>query len=285
MRSNLKKIQKYSKLYIELHEKIFNVQVKCMQHLVAVLPFQKLNSIDINDRLINKNPILNSEQLLLDDKSLEYIFDYIFPVIKQYSYRYKEQLLRLEDLNDKRRFSLKKLVLALINKDKQFFEEIAQKYDISPLMLEMLSELIAAPYLELSAEYFTKKLTKFHWREPFCPVCGSIPSMAKINEQNKEKTLWCRFCDTTWTFYDKVCPHCLNENIESQKFIFPPNNEPFRIEACNKCNNYLKTVDDLISSDKINFSVINVATYYLDLLAKKYGYNLNNYFKYYFGSN
>ena len=275
-------LQKYSKLYFEFHEKLFNVQVKCMQHLVAVLPFQKLNSIDVTARLSEKKPILDSEQLLIDDKNLEYIFDYILPVLKKYSYRRKEQLLRLEELNDKRRFSLKLLVLALINKDKRIFKDISNRYDISPQILEMVAELIASPYFELSAEYFTKKLSKIYWREPFCPVCGNLPSMAKINEQNKTKTLWCRFCDTTWTFYDKVCPYCLNDNIESQKFIFSSNRKPFRIEACNNCKNYLKTIDDLMTHEETNFSVINIATYYLDLLAKKHGYNLNSYFKFYF---
>ncbi|MBC8183223.1 formate dehydrogenase accessory protein FdhE [candidate division KSB1 bacterium] len=285
MSNKIKNMQQFSKLYIEFHEKIFNVQVKCMQHLVAVLPFQKLNSIDIAARLSTKQPILNNDQLLIDDKNLEPIFDSIFPVLKQYSYRNKEQLLRLEELNDRRKFSLKQLVLGLINNHNELIDEIAQKFDISNQVLELVGELIAVPYLELSAEYFTKKLSKFHWREPFCPVCGNKPSMAKIDEQDRVKTLWCRFCDTNWTFFDKVCPHCLNDNIETQTFIFPSNNKPFRIEACDKCKNYLKTVDGRASWGEINFSVTNVATYYLDLLAKKHGYNLNNYFKFYFESN
>ena len=277
-------MRRFSKFYIEFHEKIFNVQLKCMQHLVAVLPFKKLSSIDIAARLSAKKPILNNNQLLIDDKNLETIFDNIFPVLKEYSFRNKKQLLKLEELNDKRRFSLKQLVLGLISNDKHFITDIAQRYDISPQILELVGELIAAPFLELSAEYFTKTLSKFHWREPFCPVCGNMPSMAKINEQNRVKILWCRFCDTTWTFFDKVCPYCMNENIETQKFIFPSNNKPVRIEACDKCQNYLKTIDGSIVLGEINFSVTNVATYYLDLLAKKHGYNLNNYFKFYFES-
>ena len=275
-------LQKFSKLYLEFHEKIFNVQVKCMQHLVAVLPFKKLSSIDAAARLTQKKPILDSENLLLDDKNLELIFDYIFPILKKYSYRKKEQILRLEELNDKRRFSLKQLVLALINNDHQIFVDISNRFDISVQVLEMIAELIASPYFELSAEYFTKKLSKIHWREPFCPVCGNMPSLAKINEQHQTKTLWCRFCDTTWLFYDKVCPHCMNDKIELQKFIFPSNRRPLRIEACDKCKNYLKTIVDMRPFEETNFSVVNVATYHLDLLAKKHGYNLNSYFKFYF---
>ena len=66
-----------------------------MQHLIAVLPFQKLNSIDAVVRLTQKKPILDSEQLLLDEKNIEYILVYIFPVLKKYSYRKKEEILRL----------------------------------------------------------------------------------------------------------------------------------------------------------------------------------------------
>ena len=280
-----KNVNRFSKFYIELHEKILNVQLKSMQHLVAVLPFQKLNSIDISARLANKMPILSNEQILIDDKNLETIFDNIFPILKKYSSHYKEQFLYLEELNDRRKFSLKLLVMGLVNKDKQTINDLALKFNISRQILELVSELIAAPYLELSAEYFTKKLSKYHWREPFCPVCGNLPSMAKINEQDQVKTLWCRFCDTTWTFFDKVCPYCMNAEVESQKFIFISNGKPLRIEACDRCKNYLKIIDGRIAMGEINFSVVNIATFYLDLLAKSHGYNLNNYFKLYFESN
>ena len=285
MRSNPKKMQQFSKFYIEFHEKIFNVQVKCMQHLIAVLPFQKLNSIDVAARLANKQSILDKNELLIDDKNLEPIFDSIFPVLNNYSHRNNAQLLKLEELNDRRKFSLKQLVLGLLNNHDELIDEIAQKFNISKQILELVGELIAVPYLELSAEYFTKKLSKFHWREPFCPVCGNEPSMAKIDEQDSVKTLWCRFCDTTWTFFDKVCPYCRNDNINTQTFIFPANISGYRIESCNECKNYLKTVDDRVSIDEINFSVTNIATFYLDLLAKKHGYNLDKYFKFYFEAN
>ena len=282
MENIINNLQRFSKFYIDFHEKIFSVHVKCMQHLVAALPFQKLNRIDIAERLEQKKPILNPTNLNIENKDLEQLFDFVLPVIKKYSYLRKEELVRLEELNDKRRFSLKHLFSALLVNNRQVFKDFANKYDISSLLLEMVTELIAVPYFELSAEFFAKKLSKFHWHEPFCPICGSQPAMAKINEQNHSKILWCRRCNATWQFYDKICPFCLNDQIESQKFIFLSNRKPYRIEACDKCNNYLKAVDNLIFFDPGNFSVINIATYYLDILAKYYGYQLNDYFRFYF---
>ncbi len=285
MSNDQKSVNRFSKNYIEFHERIFNVQLKCMQHLIAVLPFQKLNSIDVIARLSNKLPLLSSEEILIEDKNLETIFDFIFPILKKYSFHHRDQFAKLEELNDRRKFSLKVLVLWLVNHDKHTIENLAQKLHVSSQILELVGELIGGPYLELSAEYFTKKLSQFHWREPFCPICGNLPSMAKTSERDNVKTLWCRFCDTSWTFFDKICPFCMNANGETQKIIFLPNGRPFRIEACDKCKNYLKTVDSRMAMEEINFSVVNIATYYLDLLAKRHGYHLNSYFKFYFDAN
>ncbi|HDP98745.1 MAG TPA: formate dehydrogenase accessory protein FdhE [bacterium] len=282
MDKSLQNLQQFSNFYIDFHEKIFNTHVKCMQHLFAAIPFQKFNKIDIAEKIKHRQPILNPQQLIIEEKDLEQLFDFVYPVVKQYLHLRKKEVSRLGELNDKRKFSLKELLIALINKDTQTFDNFSKKLAVPSLLLEMITELISAPYFELVAEFFSKKLSKFQWCEPFCPICGGIPSMAQINEQTGLKILWCRRCNNPWTFTDKICPHCMNSEIKSQSFIFLTNFKPYRIEACNKCNNYLKTIDNLIQFNQVNFSVVNIATYYLDLLAKNYGYQLNNYVRFYF---
>ena len=267
-------------MYLEFHEKIFKIHVKCMQHLVAVIPFQELNQIDFAEKLDSKKPIIDADNLIISEKDLEKVFDQIFPLIKKYSYRQKGQVQRFEELYDRRRIALLDIVRALISRNNGLFTEISSKYDISPLLLERVAELIISPYFELCAELFNKKLSQQEWKSEYCPICGFQPSMALVNEQYNTRQLWCRFCDTTWSFQEMVCPFCLNDDPKHTKLIFPPN-KSFRIDACTKCNNYIKTVDELITQDKQNLSVKNVATYYLDLLALKFGFNVQNYFKFY----
>ncbi len=282
MADNLTKLHRFSKFYIEFHENIFNTHVKCMQHLVAALPLQKFSNMDVSARLSQRKPILDAKNLIIEEKDLEKIFDFVFPVIKKYFSKRKKPLLKLEDLADKRRFSLKQLVAAMVGKDEKFFMEIAEKHGLSQQLLEIVIELISVPYFELIAEYFNKQLAEIHYREPVCPVCGNSPALAKINEQKKTKLLWCRLCDTTWTFYDKICPYCLNDKIEEQKFIFPADKKPFRIEACNRCNRYMKTINGSFITSSLNYSVINISSYYLDILAKYYGFKLDSYIEFYF---
>ncbi len=275
------KTRRFYDMYLEFHEKIFETHVKCMQRLIAVLPFQQLNQIDIAERINQQKPILHASNLIIGDKELEDIFDDIFPIVKEFSYRQKESLLRLEELNDRRKISIKELVIAQVFGDKQKFSEIAEKYDVPATLLQRIFEFVASPFLELCAEFFTKKLSSFDWNQPFCPICGNKPSMARVNDQANTRFLWCRFCDTNWQFQDMVCPFCDCHDLRTIKIIFPSDRKPFRIDACDSCKNYVKTVDELIADKKFNITVSYVETLYLDFLAKHCGYQLPNHFKFY----
>lgn len=284
MSENLIGSKKFYETYLEFHEKIFTNHVKCMHHLVAVLPFEKLNQIDITTQLNKNKPILNEDNLIIEEKDLEYIFDLIFPTFKKYFYRGKEQILRLEELNDKRKISLGKLIIAQVVGDKNPFIEISKKFDVPIILLEKVVEFVCTPYLELCAEFFNKKLAKYNWKQPFCPICGNIPTMALVNENKSKRDLWCRFCDTTWSFHEMVCPYCLNDDLMTQKIIFYSDKKPFRIDACDKCNYYIKTINEVILQQELHFSVKNVETFYLDILAKYLGYNTPDYIRYYLES-
>lgn len=276
--------KKFYETYLEFHEKIFTSHVKCMHHLVAVLPFDKLSLVDVAAQFSQNKPILNEQNLIIEEKDLQYIFDIIFPIFKKYFYRRKEQLLRLEELNDRRKISLTRLIIAPVVGDKGPFNEISKKYDVPVILLEKVVEFISSPYLELCAEFFNKKLAKYNWKQPVCPICGNIPAMAMVNEKKSQRDLWCRFCDTTWSFYETACPFCRHQDFATQKIIIYSDKKSIRIDACNKCNNYIKTINEIMLQQKLNFSVKNVETFYLDILARNLNYNTPNHIKYYLES-
>lgn len=284
MSNNIVGSRSFYDIYLEFHEQIFTNHVKCMHHLVAVLPFEHLNQSDIDARLSQNKPILGQDNFIIEGKDLEYIFDLIFPTFKKYFTRQAEPIARLEELYDKRKLPLKQLCIAQLVRDKKPFLEVSRKYDVPDLLLEKVIEFISAPYLELCAEFYNKKLAKFDWRQPFCPICGNIPTMAIVNDKSGQRQLWCRCCDTIWSFHEMVCPFCSNRDSASQKVIFHSDRKPMRIDACDQCHNYIKTIDELIAPQKIHISVKNVETFYLDLLAKKLGYNVPGYIKYFLES-
>ena len=282
MQHRLDNVQRFSNFYIDFHEKLFNVHVKCMQLLSAGLPFHKFNKINISERISVGKPILNSEFLSqINEEVIDQLFDLVYPVFQEYAYWKKEELTRLSELNDRRRFLLRDFMIALLCRDDDKFQQFSDDYHISIQFLKIFTELTSSPFLELCAETFSQKMTKLHWNESFCPICGSQPAMAAIDEKQKRKTLWCRRCNTTWQFSVDVCPFCHNSNVKTQKYLFLSNNKPYRVDACDNCGNYLKTLNQSFLSNKVDFSVVNIVTYYLDLLAKFMGYKLNEYLSFY----
>lgn len=267
--------------YVEFHEQLFKVHVRCMEHLLAVVPFDKLNQIDIAGRLSQQRPVLSNHDFIVDEKALEDVFDLTFPIIKQYSYRHKESILRLGELYDKRKISLSELVLTLLSGDASKVRGVSEQYDIPAVLMQQVIELVGAPYVELCAEFFNKKISRFEWHEPICPICGNQPAMARVNEQNQSRWLWCRYCDTTWSFPEMTCPFCLNQDRKNLQLIFASDKRPVRIDACNNCNRYLKTIDEMIDPEPVNMSVRYVATFHLDLLAQGCGYHLPDHFQFY----
>jgi len=261
--------------YLSFHEDLFKVQLKNMQRLVAVVSFKKLNQIDVDENIRSAQPIITPQNLLIEEKELEEIFDEILPVIQKF-YNNNKDIKRLEDLNDKRKFSLKELLQNILTRDDKFWQQLSKDLKLSQKLLIKVGEFISTPYLELCAEYFNKKLQQYKWDQPICPICGYPPVMALFNSDKNERTLWCHLCDTEWKFNSHLCPFCLNDDLKQVKYIFPPDQSPNRIDACDKCKHYIKTIDDELNPKKTNFSVDYLATYYLDLIAIQKGYIIAN---------
>ncbi|NOZ60669.1 MAG: formate dehydrogenase accessory protein FdhE [Calditrichaeota bacterium] len=283
MQNRSNNVQRFSRFYIDFHEKLFNVHVKCMRLLSAAVSFQKLNRIDVSARLSQRKPILHEALFQnIDEGAIDQLFDLVFPVFREFAYWRKEELLRLRELNDRRRFSLKKFIIALLSNDAATFSSFSKDYDISVQFTKIFTELVSAPFFELSAETFSHRIEQSHWNEAICPVCGSQPAFSEIDEQREIRTLWCRRCNTTWHYSVDKCPFCLNDDPQKQKLLFLSDRKPYRVEACDQCGQYLKTVNHSFLTNKIDFSVTNIATYYLDILAKHLGYELNDYLSFYF---
>ena len=283
MQNQSDNVQRFSRFYIDFHERLFNTHVKCMHLLSAAVPFQKFNKIDVSAKLLQHQPILKDNLFQdIDDGAFEQLFDLVFPVLREFAYWKKEELLRLQELNDRRRFSLKKFMIALIANDDKKFASFSKSYDITVKFLKIFTELVRAPFFELSAETFSERIEHTRWNEPTCPVCGSTPAFSEIDEQQEVRTLWCRRCNSTWQFSADKCPFCLTHDPKQKKLLFLSDGKPYRIEACDNCGHYLKTVNHSFLTNKIDFSVANIATYSLDILAKHLGYQLNDYLSFYF---
>ncbi|MBC2715871.1 MAG: formate dehydrogenase accessory protein FdhE [Desulfobacteraceae bacterium] len=175
---------------------------------------------------------------------------------------------------------------ALINqKEKLNFETLFNEYlhNESSLPRNTLLEFLINQTLNLVLETYADHL-KHHikfdkWENGFCPVCGEHPAMAALKVDTGERILICPACASEWHFQRTKCPFCKNQDQQQLSYLFVENDDKYRIELCDECRQYLKTIDlrkvtpNIITD--IDYEIENIVTLHLDIIARDKGF-INN---------
>lgn len=106
-----------------------------------------------------------------------------------------------------------------------------------------------------------------------CPVCGARPQVAVLRPEGEggKRFLVCSFCATEWEFRRILCPVCGERNHKKLPRYSVEDVPSVRVEACDTCKYYLKSVD--MTVDGLAVPVVDeVATSALDLWAMEQGF-------------
>ena len=106
-----------------------------------------------------------------------------------------------------------------------------------------------------------------------CPICESLPQMAVIRQEGDggKRLLLCSLCHQPWEFRRVLCPSCGEENHERLPRYTAEGFSGVRVEACDTCHCYLKSVD--LTVDGLAVPLVDeIATAPLDLWAVERGY-------------
>jgi FdhE protein len=68
------------------------------------------------------------------------------------------------------------------------------------------------------------------------------------------------------------CPFCGNEEQQTLAYFSIEGEERYRVDVCNECKRYIKTVDFRETREEANLDVEDIATLHLDMLANEEGY-------------
>ncbi len=141
-------------------------------------------------------------------------------------------------------------------------------------LIDLFTEESLRPELEIIAEKYREIVEKSNWSEGYCPVCGKEPKIGEIrDEEEGRRYLFCHQCGSKWHFHRIKCPFCGNEEQHSLAYFEVEGEERYRVDVCNKCRRYIKTVELPKSSEEPNLDVEDIATLHLDMIAYDEGYN------------
>ena len=155
------------------------------------------------------------------------------------------------------------LAEAVLNETAESVEKTAAHLDVPVQVLLFAFSFMLGPVLralvELSPHGDGKEApwnVEGTWRQGYCPVCGSGPSIAYLDrpvfdEKNAflaggggKKHLHCSLCGTDWTFRRGACPFCGEEGAGVMEILKEAGNAlGERLDWCTRCKTYCPTVD------------------------------------------
>ncbi len=176
------------------------------------------------------------------------------------------------DALHKGRLEASVLFSKILSEDDTYFDEVAQELEIERNILVFFAYTSITPSVCLCAEQLATYLDKdTPWNKGYCPICGSLPDLSIFRGEG-ERSLICSFCSYEWKALRIYCPFCDNRDQKTLHYFFSEEEKNYRVEVCDKCHKYIKTVDTRKMDYPVYPFVEQISTLHLDMLAKEQGF-------------
>lgn len=255
----------------ELNEilKFYESTLKAQQH-VKVL-FKPDLSIFNKDLCSSRNseglPLLRAEDIEIDQDLVNKILEDIYRIIRNQRGEAVPAYFDSSSLADQQKVLIKGLV-----EDGIILERLACDLKIDYPVFYFLINHAFSPFISKYGEKLGEFVDTSNWLRGNCPVCGKEPLVVRLEEETGRRWLFCSLCHSEWLFKRLVCPFCENNDQESLRYFFVENEQAHRIDVCEKCKRYIKTIDCRKIDSGVNLFVENLSTLVLDIVADKEGY-------------
>ena len=213
--------------------------------------------------------LLQREDFPLDTEASVTLFQTLCQIGKDANPYMAEQVKKIEEILDTKKIDLKELLKQGIKE--QRFEQIADEFGLDKKVFLFLIQTSAKPSIEAGVDQLRSELDPETWLKGYCPICGSLPSLGLLKDEVGKRYLLCSYCGYQWRIDRLVCPFCNNKEHQSLHYLFAEGEEAYRIDLCEKCHQYMKTID-LRKIEESDPSLEDLATLHLDVLASQKGY-------------
>lgn len=213
--------------------------------------------------------LIQKEDFPLDMESSVRLFETLCQLGGKANPHMAAQIKKIKEAVHNKKIDLKKW-LAGGSKERQIEEEV-EELGLDRNVFLFLIQGSIRPSIEAGVEQLRKELDAETWLKGYCPLCGSLPALSLLKEEVGKRYLLCSYCGYQWRMDRISCPFCKNKDQESLHYFFGEGEETHRIDLCDKCHQYIKTIDarNLQESDPV---LEDLSTLHLDLLASQKGY-------------
>ena len=255
---------------LDFYSRVYTAQEKSRSSV-------KIDPIVIPDALLelkreNAMPMADPKDFVIDIENSESLLLKICSLAIDLAPGFSDSAVRIKQAIADRTLPMEELFPALLEKETEKIDSLADRLDISQEPLVLFGYLSMVPSLEANAEQLESYLEPDHIHQKgYCPICGGLPELALFNEDGK-RVLKCSFCNHRWQTARMGCVFCSNTDKELQQYFYSKEEEEYRVDLCDHCQTYIKVVDMRKLNRSFHPGLEMMATLHLDMKARKIGY-------------
>jgi FdhE protein len=220
---------------IELHCELLEAQA----HAEVSAGRPPLSGEEAGARLQQGHPLLAPEHLVADDQALAGLFDQMGRIVAERRPELAEALARIRGWLDERRDQIGALAVEYLREGRV---REGEGSGLDGYLLTFIFINALRPFLRAQAQALAPWVDDSVWYRGRCPICGGEPDVAALERGSGQRRLLCSRCDSEWAFRRVGCPFCGNDDPH-QLAYYPSDDEVYRLNVCEKCHRYLKTID------------------------------------------
>ncbi len=260
------------------HKQVLEFLKEVVTEQFKIKPEIETHPVPMDEALVQKKtaegfPLVNKGDLVLDVGSATILFKALCTVLKR-NHKVSGDVAKIEQLISGAELNVEELFQETAAGNGEFVASLSERLNLRADILSFLAENSLRPNFEAYARELEGHVDQESWWRAYCPICGSEPVMAELVGRERKRFLVCSCCGYEWRFKRIQCPFCENEERRQFKYFFTEEGDrAYRVETCQKCKKYIKTVDTEALNDAFMPLVEDVGTLYLDVVAKKEGYS------------
>lgn len=261
----------------EVYKSVMAVQLRYLDKIEVSV---NMSPEEMKDCFRQETYLLSKQKPVFDNALFKELMESIAGAILEASPDAPEALQSLNTLEEFNEDNLEAFLQQVMFFNKQELEAYIEEIEIDK-RATLDSEIIAfvifmslSPFLTRMMKQAEEEVGFSLWRQGYCPVCGQVAVMAKLNSEDGSRVLECWLCHAQWVFPRLECPYCDNKEQKKLRFFYVPGDKSRQVHVCEECKSYLKTIDAKSMQKDVLLDLEAIATGQLDLLAEKEGYHL-----------
>lgn len=254
---------------LEFYGALLKEQLKAKERFeVEVLPVEKGTASQKGETF----PLLLGNDIPGDFEDARKLFRSLCRMAKKQNQTLQQGVEKIEKAIRGRRIDLDRLLKEMTLSETPYVDDVSSSLGLSLDILMFLGRASIQPFLEKVALHLGEQHEHREWNKGACPICGSPPIISELSGEQGKRMWICSVCGYKWQALRMACPFCGREDPQSHQYLFVKGDETVRIDVCDRCKRYIKTID----SRKIGLAIFPLLEYmgtlHLDMLAQQEGY-------------